>query len=280
MRSRFLLMMLLLFPFCAVANADDKIILHTKLTANQKVVYSIDWDYKANSVSTTNGVSTPNVSEIHNVWTVTMTFLEVRDGAGTRAQADVDPGSYDLLRSAGTPDQKSPCPFAGHSISLIRHADETITNNFTGQDPNGDANLLNACLDPDSDYFPDAPVGVGDVWDNSAKAAKHAGLGPTDQFSSRCRLDSIKTINGRQIAQISCSIAVISHEAGNVEEDMQYKLVDLVDVAAGMIVQCDETGSSKYSTPASEPTLVTGATTSAFHAEVLPNPAAGAATQP
>jgi hypothetical protein len=270
----------LLPNLCVRAQADDKITLHENLHPNQTVIYSIDWDDKQKSTSTTNGIATPGDSEIHTFWKVAMTFLDVRDGSGWRASAAVDPGSYDLVQSAGAPEQKSPCPFAGRTIVITRHPDETITNDFTGSDPNGDTGLLNSCLSPDGDYYSDAPVSVGDVWDNSAKASKHAGLGPNDRFSSRCRLDSVKTVNGKRIAQISVSAATVMHESGNVEEDSQYKIVDLVDVAAGMVVQCDESGSSTYSTPASEPTQVTGGTTFIFHAEVIPNPAAAPATQP
>jgi hypothetical protein len=88
---------------------------------------------------------------------------------------------------------------------------------------------------------------------------------------SKCRLNWVKTIGDKQMAQISNSVGItIYHEEGNVEEDMGYSGTILVDVAAGMIVKSDNSGSSKYLTPPSEPAQVTGGVEFKFHGAVLP----------
>ena len=140
--------------------------------------------------------------------------------------------------------------------------------------------MLNGLITPDEDIYPDKPVAVGDVWDNSAKASRHAELGPNDRMLSMCRLDWVKTIGGKRMRQISNSVAIIYHEAGNVEEDTSYSTTVLVDVAAGMIVKCEEKGSSKYTTPATEATQVSGGTEFSFQSEAIPLADAGASTKP
>jgi hypothetical protein len=265
---------------CAQAVADDKITLHENLHAGQKVSYSIDSDTKNQMTSTMRGWPTITNTDSHQVWKNSMTMLEIKDGSATRAQVNFDPTSYDITRSLGATEQKTACPFIGKGVIVSRNPDESLTNDFAENAPSDDVGLLNSCITPDEDFFPDTPVSAGDVWDNTVKYARHCGLGPNDQFTSRCRLDWVKIINGKQMAQITANVAIIYHENCNVEEDMGSTMVELVDVAAGMAVKCDETGSSKYSTPPSEPTQVTGGETMIFHAQVIPNPAPTASTQP
>jgi hypothetical protein len=199
-----------------------------------------------------------------------LTVLDEKDGSAIRAQADVDPGSFDTDREGNGPEKRTPPAFAGKSVVLARHPDESITNDFSGNAGDDDLDMLNNLITPDEDFYPDNPVAVGDTWDNTAKAARHAELGPNDRMASVCRLDWVKTIGGKQMAQISNSVAIIYHEDGNVEEDTGYTATVLVDVAAGMIVKGDEKGSSKYATPATEATQVSGGTQFTFQCEVIP----------
>lgn len=265
---------------CRSAAADDKYTLRENLHVNQKVPYTMTYDCKIKSTSTTNGNQTVLDSETGQIWKVTLTILAEENGSATRANADIGPESVDTSKIVGQAEERTTCPFAGQTIILTRHPDESITNDFQGKAGSDDLDMLNNFLVPDDDFYPDKPVAVGDTWDNSAKVARHAELGPKDQLLSECRLDWVKMIDGKQMARISNSVAAIYHEDGNVEEDTGYTTTILVDVAAGVIVKGDEKGSSKYTTPAKEPTQVTGGTEFTFHSELLPDVAAGAATKP
>ncbi len=202
------------------------------------------------------------------------------DGSSTRAEAVVDPDSVDTTKENGLEEKKTPCPFAGKKIILKRLPDETLSNDFQGNASSDDVSVLNSFITPDAIFYPDKPVAVGDVWDNSAKMAKDAMLGPKDQIKSVCRLDWVKVIDGKKMAQISNSQAIIYYEDGNVEEDVESSTTSLVDLAAQMIVRCDQKGSSKYKTPATEPTQVVGGTEFLFHAEMLANAATDTTTKP
>jgi hypothetical protein len=257
--------------------ADDQYVLHENIHANQKITLEMTSDYKVKSTARANGKSTTTDTETGQNWKVNLTILEAKDGSTTRSQAAIDPSSFDMTGTSGAAAKKSDCPFAGKAITLARLADESFTNDFHGEASSEDANMLNDLLTPDEDYYPDKPVAVGNTWDASEKVRKHIVLGPNDQLLCQCKLDWVKMIAGKQMAQVSYSMGIVAQEAGNVEEDMRYSAKLLVDIAAGMIVRCDEKGSSTYSTPPGEATQVSGGTEFAFHSEVL---SAAASTKP
>jgi hypothetical protein len=244
--------------------------IHENLHVGQKTPCAIAYDFKVKSTATTNGNATVTDTQTTDNWKLTLTTLAEKDGSSTQTRAEVDPASFDTTKIAGADAKKTPCPFAGKSIVLTRGTDESFSNDFPGTASDDDTNILNSFLTPDEDLFPDKPVTVGQTWDNSDKMSKHTSLGARDQLLSKCRLDWVKTIDGKQMAQISSSVGIIYHEQGNVEEDVQYAATLLVDVAAGMIVKCDQKGSSTYSTPPTEATQVSGGTEFTFHCEVLP----------
>jgi hypothetical protein len=251
---------------CRGAVADDVYTIHENVHVGDKITYSLIQEIKTKKTSTTNGVTTPTNTQDGQNWKLTLTILAVKDGSALRAQADLDPTSFDTIGSA---ELKRPCPYVGTHLFLSLHADGNITSDFAGNASDDDCDLMTSSITPDEDIYPDKPVAVGDTWDATEKTARHWGLGPEDKSSCQCRLDWVKTIGGKRIAQISCSMGLIQHEAKNVEEDSGWSSTCLVDIAAGMIIKSDASGTSKFITPASEPTQVSGGTEFSFHSEVL-----------
>lgn len=247
--------------------ADQKYTIHENLHVGEVATFHVTSDDKSKTVSTTNGISSPTDTDTAEDWTVTLTVLEQKNGSSLRSKADVSADSFDTESDNGAAPKKTACPYAGKSITLSRHPDETFSDDFTGTAPDDDSNLLDNFMTPDEDYYPDEPVAVGDTFDCSSKISRHSGLGPNDKLMAVGRLDWVKTIRGKQMAQISMSIASVYHEGGHVEEDVSASLTLLVDVGAGMIVKSDETGSSKYITAPAEATQLTGGTEFTFHAD-------------
>jgi hypothetical protein len=253
-----------------MALADENYTFHENLHVNQTVPVVMNYDCKTKLTTTTNGSSEVTDSTDAHHWKLKLTILQQKDGSDTRCKAEIDPSSFDATKNAGADEKKTVCPFAGKPITLTRLADESFINDFSGHASSDDTNLLNNFLCPDEDFYPDKPVAVGDVWDNSDKLSKHSTLGPKDQLLSQCRLDWVKTIDGKQMAQISNSLAIVYQEKGNLEEDWEGSAILLVDMSTQMIVKADQTGSSKFITPASEATQVTGGTEFTYHEQVLP----------
>ncbi len=261
------------------ALGEEKYTIHENVKEGEVGRFSLDADTKTDVTTASGGDKTVNKTETGQIWKVTMTSLEVKDGSATKGKIEIDADGVDVVKHNGEIQTKSSCPFAGKSITVTRHPDESITNDFQGDSPDDDENLLNGFLTPDEDMYPDQPVAVGETWDSSDKQKKHASLGPNDQMMAECRLDWVKMVDGKQMAQITNSTAIIYHESGNVEMDYGVTSTLLVDLARGMIVKCDQKGSSKYKTAPKEATQMSGGMEFSFHAEELPVKA-GAATKP
>jgi hypothetical protein len=265
--------------FATAALADQIYSFHENLHPGQKITISESSDTHKKYAWTTNGVAEPTDSRTTYQWTVALTVLETKDGSDTKALAEVAPDSYTTNQDTGQDAKKTPCPFAGKSIHLTRLADESFTNDFTGHAEDEDKNILNNFLNPDEDFYPDKPVAIGDVWDNSAKLSKHSELNPGDQLMSECKLDWVKTIDGKPMAQISNSVAIIYHLDDNVEEDVEGSATILVDMNSEMIVKADQKGTTKYSNPPTDAAHITGGEEYTCHDEVISNQAAPT-TQP
>jgi hypothetical protein len=255
-------------PLCrSAAAAADTFTIYENLHVGQKLTYTAAYDYTVKSTSTTNGVPTVADSEIGHTWKMALTIQAMKNGSAVQSLADVDPCCIDISRDAGGPQKKTPCPYAGKSVILIRLPNDSLLNNFSGTASDDDASFLNNFVTPDQQWYPAHPVAVGDTWDDSAATGKYSSLGPKDQCTSQGRLDWVKLVDGKQMAQMTHTMNITYHEDANVEEDVTVSITQLVDMASGVIVNADEKGSSKYKTPPTEAAQVTGGTEFTMHVE-------------
>jgi hypothetical protein len=277
---------ILVASLCAPARGDEKYLIHEKVREGQKISVEMANDAHFKTTTTADGQTTVSDQHQKQLLKANMTILTVRDGSATAARVEVDPSSYDSSKENGQAEEKSSCWFAGKTVVLRRAADESVTNDAKGHPPDSkqiDLENLNDLLSPDQDMFPDQPVAVGDSWEVSEKLSKHSDLSTGDKLLAHCRLDWVKNINGKQMAQLTCACGIIRYpdQDQGVEEDDEYTSVMLVDVAAGQILKADNKGTVKYSTAAGESSQVSGGGEFSGHCEVLPAPSQNpAATRP
>jgi hypothetical protein len=238
--------------------------------------------YQDHNKITTTENNQPKASETEEkqVLKTTETVLAVKNGSATEIRVTVDPDSYDTHKEAGEAEQKTANSFAGQTVVLRRRADETVANDFHGEPDSTDLDNLNSLIDPDQDLFPEDAVAVGDSWDVSAKVSKHAELQATDQLLAQCKLDWVKEIKGKKMAQITCSCGIIRHQPGNVEAAIESTSVMQVDMAASQIVKSEQKGTIKYATPKDEAVQVNGTTDFSFTGEIKSTPATVPSTKP
>ena len=213
------------------------------------------------TTTTAKGQSMTSEQHVKQFLKATMTVLTVKMDRRRRRRVEVDPSSYDIDKEAAQPEEKTSCWYAGKTVTLRRGPDEKVSNDAKGHLPESreiDQQNLNDLLSPDQDLFSDQPVAVGDSWEVSDKLSKHSDLNPGDKLLAHCKLDWVRTINGKQMAELTCVCGIIRYQEPNVEEDDEYTSVMLVDVAAGQIVKADNQGTVKYSTPPGETAQMTG----------------------
>lgn len=265
---------------CSAVAAQEKILLHEKVHEGDKISVELTNTGQFKTITTANGQAATTQEQEKQFLKATMTILTVKDGSATAARVEVDPASYDIDKQGPQPEEKSSCWYAGKSVVLRRAPDESVTNDARGHPPESkqiDQQNLDDLLSPDQDMYSDQPVAVGDSWEVSDKLSKHSDLNRGDKLLAHCRLDWVKTINGKQMAQLTCVCGIVRYEEQNIEEDDEYTSVMLVDVAAGQIVKADNQGTVKYSTPPGEATQVSGGGDFSGHCEVLSPPNAGPA---
>jgi hypothetical protein len=268
---------ILLLPAGARA-ADQSIALHERLHTGQKITCEVT--YKTHEVGDAVDASSAKIdSTLRQYVLSTATVLTEEDGSATQLRVEITPDSYDIRQDQSGPQKKTDFTFAGKTVTLRRHDDGSITNDFAGNPDEDDLDTLNCWLSPDEDYYPNAPITVGQTWDVSQKLLKHTDHNDGDQLAAVCRLDWVKQIDGKEMAQISCSSATIYHQDGGVEQDVTSSSILLVDVAAGQIVQADQSGSSKQMTTANGSTHVSDTLDFWFKSRIVPT-AAAASTQP
>jgi hypothetical protein len=266
----------------SLARAETKYSFKENVRVGQKLAGMMDYQEHEVITDTTGSDSSTSDVQTHENMKVLIDVTQVKDGSATQMQIDVDPASFEAEKKAGEAEVKTPLPFIGRPVTLTRMDDGSVSNDFKTADADKNAislanDTLNGWLGPDEDFFPAQPVAVGDSWDVSAKYAKHAELGPGDQALTKCHLDWVKDVNGKQMAQITASCGIIRVGDANVEADDASSCTLLVDMAASQIVKSDVKGTVTYSNPKTEATQRSGKTDYTFHCEAH---TVGATTQP
>jgi hypothetical protein len=260
----------------AAAAEDEGITLHESVQTGQKI--TCEMTYKTHEVADAADASSAKTDSTLRQYVLgTATVLNAEDGSATAMRVETSPDSYDIRQDLGAAEKKTPFAFAGKSVTIRRHDDGTITNDFSGTVDDDDLDTMNCWLSPDEDYFPDVPVKVGQTWDVSQKLLKHTDHNDGDQMAAVCRLDWVKQIGGRLVGQISCSSATIYHAEGGVEEDVTSSSTLLVDMAKGQITEADQSGKSLQITTSGGSTRTTDTLDFWFKSRILP---AGNSTRP
>ncbi len=274
MRIRPRLLMILPLLVCGPALADEeKYTFHEALKPGDVVVAEIAIEDHENVTTTQEGKSEVDSSVTRHAWKLEETILAVKAGSSTRTRIKVAAGSVDAARASADADETvTPCPYVREDVIVERHLDDAITDDFTGEAGPDDTNDLHDVLNPDQNWFPDKPVAVGDSWDISAKIAKQYNLEKGDTTKFDCRLDWVKTIDGRRTAQVSSTGRILQHSGGRVELSTEQQTTMLIGVADGLILQFDQTSKVKYSTPADEPVRMTRTSQTTYHSTAKNKP--------
>jgi hypothetical protein len=251
--------------------AGEKYLFHENVHVGQRVAGDLVCEGHVKRTTTSNGESSTDDYEYKQMIKTAFTVLAVNDGSATEIKVYVDPTSYDTTKNAGEAEQRTPCSYAGKTLMLRRKADDSVASDFTDHADATDEDNVESLLNPDEDFYPDQPVAVGDTWDASAKLTRHADLGPQDQLTAICRLDWVKQIDGKKMAQISCSEGTILVEEGNVEEDVQCNTTLLVDMAANQILNCVQKGTGKWISPGGDSDKTTGGSDFSYVGRVFPD---------
>jgi hypothetical protein len=268
-----------IFLLCATAAPADgpqQYVIRQNVSVGQSFKVRLDIFGRGTSALTVGGKTAESQVKSHQFILLTYTVVAANEGVPTEVSVDIDPDSHNTVTdSDGMKIWDN--AFAGRTISARRLPDgQWIDAVFNGYVDSPDhTNVLSPLFAPQM-ILPDHPVAIGDIWE--PKPQRGSRIPPGQQLMAQCQLDSVLDRDGKQIAQISLSLAAIQHSRNDVEIDMEDACTYRLDLATGQVVSWDRSASSTFSNPESNAHHVTGTWTShdLMTAQALPTPS----TQP
>lgn len=168
-------------------------------------------------------------------------ILDVAGGVPTAVRLTFDPGCVETTRRKGHAEESKPLAYAGKTVTIRRGPDGRVAHDLAGEvDPEADEDLRQM-LDPDGVHLPDKPVAVGDSWEASDRVARHIGARDGEQVAVHCKLVAVKSVGGREVAEVTVSGAFIKVE-GFVELATEVEGTLLIDVQTGRTVKSNLRG--------------------------------------
>ena len=131
-------------------------------------------------------------------------------------------------------------PLAGETVNISRAADGSIHNDYRGQLDPMTLGELQAALEPDTTFYTDKEVAIGEEWkgNNEALTKSFQLTGPNDRAGMTLKLLSLKDIKGRPTAEIKVSAAGFKEVQGISNQTIMQGTI-LVDLPTGHVLKGD-----------------------------------------
>lgn len=257
--------------------ADETYLLQTKAQRGQVRQIDVVVHHDRLRTTTINGVARPPVAEKGvSYFKATVTIAEVKDGSPVAAVIQADPKSRDVTIDANGQEQSADSPLAGAKFAIRRADDNTFTSDYKGDLTDAQWGALKPLLTPGTGIFPDHPIAVGDEWDPTKTIKPFLTLGPTDDATIKCHLDSVKIENNHRIADITTTVTEVRHLALNVQVDIKDISKSRFDIDAGAGISASSKVTGTISTPPGAAVQVSGTISDSTEskAQTLPDDAA------
>jgi hypothetical protein len=265
----------LLCATAAPADEPERFLIAQNYSARESFHIRLEVNGRAEGTATIKGQVGKSTTQFRQLLLVTTTVLAVRNGAQVELSLAVDPDSHNSLTNFdGLKIWDN--SLAGQTVRAHRRVDGSWISEIQGKvDPTDVTNLLSPYYAEET-ILPDHPVAIGDIWE--PKAPGHPRLRASQQLMSQCQLDSVSTVDGKQVAQITLSMAAIQQEPNDVEMDVENSCTYHVDMETGQIISWDRQANTTFANPESNPNHVSGtlSTHDVLTAQQLPTPS----TQP
>ena len=174
-----------------------------------------------------------------------LTILQTADGEPTAETIALDPACGRFTQQSGEKPKQTNTRFAGKSITVRRDPTGAILCEVDGQQDFKLGQELRGWLDRDSSLYPDHPVRIKEKWDLSKKLAEKLHIGKDQQLLAFCQLKSVRTLKGRQFAELAISSAGMWSMERNgmvIHIETQMEGTAWVDLATGRVAKADLAG--------------------------------------
>ena len=171
-----------------------------------------------------------------------MTVLKIADGAPVAEQIVLDPSCGEFSQRSGQAPKQVYSRYAGKTVTVRRDGSGGVAVDVEGDNDPRLASQLRGWLERDSNLYPDHPVRLKEKWDLSKKLAQVLNARHGEQVSGFCRLQSVKSIKGREFAELRISAAMMGTVFGTMQVQTQAEGSAWVDLATGRVAKMDLAG--------------------------------------
>jgi hypothetical protein len=167
--------------------------------------------------------------------------LKTADGTPVAEQIALDPSCGQFVQRSGQSPKQTYTTYAGKSVTVRREPTGGVSAEVDGRSEPKLAVQLRNWLERDSTLYPDHPVHVKEKWDLSKKLAHLINTRHGEQITAFCQLRSVKTVKGRDFAELGISCGMIGTMYG-LQVENQIEGSAWVDLATGRVAKMDLTG--------------------------------------
>ena len=227
--------------------AADSVPLRVNLVAGQSWKFDSTQTTEAKNKATLNGQSQPFATKSRQHRAGTITVLTVVGGVPTSVRVIFDK-DCDTTQEANGNSQTQTNPYAGQTVTLTRAADGSVKDDFPGRADPDSAAELRGMLDADTVVMPPHSVNPGDEWPGDpAAVARVLQLSGQDRGGMTMKLLSVKTIDGKPMAEVKVSFVVQKAPANGMSGKIVAQGTELVDLATGHGTRLDVSGNAAVS---------------------------------
>ena len=199
--------------------------------------------------------------------------LDVTNGKCTAKRVVFGKGCFSFDRVDDQPRRVQRMVYSDKTVTFRTLPDGTLDQDFGVKTNGRHMRLIRDALFGRTTFFPSQPVAIGDRWSADEVMRELIQLRPSDSLSTIFTLKAVREQDGRQVADVAATAAVLMNERGmNLEVGIEGTFV--VDVATGVPLKEDLVGRSNIAGTGPRGVTMSGTGTFEFHRAARPLPPA------
>jgi hypothetical protein len=210
----------------------------------------LKWTYQIIADSDLRGVGTPDADNEHesapgrirvSLAVASEEVTEVRNGRATARRVTFANDCWTATADGGKKASKVPLFCAGTTFNVRIAPDGSLqTDSMLKPRPDENRRLRNAMASTGA-LFPGRPVAVGEQWRADEALRAFANLNSDDDVKAALKLQGVRQLNGRDVADVALIARVISMLQGE-RATINYRGALAIDLATGLTVKADLSG--------------------------------------
>ena len=167
--------------------------------------------------------------------------LRTANGVPVAEQIVLDPSCGEFHQRSGQPPRQTYTTYAGKAVTVRRDAIGGVSAEVDGKSEPKLAVQLRNWLERDATLYPDHPVRLKEKWDLSKKLAQLLSTRHGEQIIAFCQLRNVRTVKGRDFAELGITCAMIGTLSG-LQVENQVEGSAWIDLATGRVAKMDLSG--------------------------------------